>query len=121
MGTAHGALRPPVLYDKTAFARAGVDPERPPAALTELRRAAEALKAAGVVHPLATRNIVSRCSGASVTGVDHDDGRSGRVNETTFGAEDTRRVIRWVKAMFERSTTDSSDRRTRTPRSSTTS
>jgi sn-glycerol 3-phosphate transport system substrate-binding protein len=89
-----------LFYDKGAFARAGLDSERPPATLAELRRAAEALKAAGVAHPLASR-LVHPLFWTSTASANNQDGHSGRATEVTFASEETRRIARWAKAMFD--------------------
>lgn len=87
---------PVLYYDRAAFARAGLDPDDPPATLEEVRAASQAIVDAGVApHGIALRsqdyyNEFWYAKGGQVY-VDHDNGRSGRAEhaqlDTEFGLE----------------------------------
>ncbi len=86
------AVSTPVLYyNRTAFANAGLDPDKPPATLAEVKAAAEKLKAAklGTSGPLVMKMdpwfIEHAVTGVGETVVNNDNGRDGkRATATTF-------------------------------------
>jgi sn-glycerol 3-phosphate transport system substrate-binding protein len=78
-----------LYYNKDHFRRAGLDPERPPGTLAEVRAAAEAIEAAGVadtplVHELRGTKIEYWLTGAESTIVDNGNGREGEPTEATI-------------------------------------
>ena len=56
---------PVLYYNKKAFTAAGLDPERPPATLDEVRAAAEKLKATGAVSGRRSGSRSSRASSST--------------------------------------------------------
>jgi sn-glycerol 3-phosphate transport system substrate-binding protein len=92
-------------YNKTQFRRAGLDPDKPPATLAEVRTYAEKLKAAGVtdrpvVMKLAPWFVETQLSGAHQALVDNDNGHGpGRTEKAAFDAEPTRQIYAWVRDM----------------------
>lgn len=90
-----------LLYDKGAFARAGLDPERPPATLAELRSAASVLKASGTQHPIGDLFAEPFLHATRVPSSDNDDGHSGQPTRAGFDSNDARAVLTWAKSMFD--------------------
>lgn len=75
-------------YNKEHFRRAGLDPEKPPATLAELRSFAEKIKAAGIVerpfvHEMASWKTEFWLTGARSPVVNNDNGRT---EQATRGA-----------------------------------
>ncbi len=82
-----------IYYNKGHFEQAGLDPDDPPGTLAEIRAAAEAIKAAGVVdqpfvHELAPTKIEYWLTGAGATVVDNDNGRSAPATRATLADND---------------------------------
>jgi len=110
--TVDGALQPagldvstPVMYyNRDHFSAAGLDPDSPPTTLTELRAAAEALKAAGAserpfVLLLAPQFVEQWLTGADATIVNNDNGHSGLATESTFANATTTELYQWLSDM----------------------
>lgn len=76
-----------LYYNKTAFKAAGLDPDKPPTTLAEVRTAAEKLKAAGqgpsgpLVMKMDPWYIEHLVTGSGETVVDHSNGRDGKPAE----------------------------------------
>lgn len=99
-------LSTPLLYYNTNhFRRAGLDPADPPGTLAEVRAAAEAIKAAGVVDKPVVLNLESWFFETWMTGVgtgivDNDNGRgAGETTAAAFDGEPMREVVTWVRDM----------------------
>lgn len=89
-----------LLYDTRAFARAGLDPARPPASVEELLADARALAAAGVAHPMgALWALDSLLLSGPVT--DADAGHGGRPTRATFETDAIREVYRVSYQMID--------------------
>lgn len=94
-----------VYYNKDHFRRAGLDPERPPATLAELRADAEAIKAAGIVdkpfvHEVASYKTEFWLTGARAPIVDNDNGRSAPASAAALeGNDDTLALFQWFADM----------------------
>lgn len=95
-----------LYYNRDHFRRAGLDPDKPPTTLAEVRQDAEAIKAAGivdepVVHEFASWKTEFWLTGAQATMVDNDNGRGG--GETTAGTftdnPEATELFTWFKAM----------------------
>jgi sn-glycerol 3-phosphate transport system substrate-binding protein len=94
-----------VFYNKDHFRQAGLDPEKAPATLAEIRTAAEAIKAAGVVdkplvHEVASYKTEFWLTGANAPIVDNDNGRAAPASAGALeGNADTTELFEWFAAM----------------------
>jgi sn-glycerol 3-phosphate transport system substrate-binding protein len=96
---------PVFYYDKNAFSAAGLDPEKPPTTLDEVRADAEKLKAKGVPAPLGLktepgffehwRALVSRIY------VNNSNGRKARATKTAYNDAVGRRIFSWLSGMVK--------------------
>jgi sn-glycerol 3-phosphate transport system substrate-binding protein len=93
-------------YNKNHFRRAGLDPEKPPATLAELRTAAEAIKAAGVTSTPMVLSLASWITEFWLTGagspvVDSDNGRSGGGATAAALADNPKatELLTWIQQM----------------------
>ncbi|MEX2159754.1 MAG: ABC transporter substrate-binding protein [Dehalococcoidia bacterium] len=101
-------LSGPVLYyDRQAFTDAGLDPDRPPRTLDEMRDAAQKLvdrpnaqpEGSGLAiepSPWFFENMLAK-SGALY--VNNDNGRSGRADEALFAGPEGQEIIEWWAGM----------------------
>ncbi|MBF9018237.1 ABC transporter substrate-binding protein [Oceanispirochaeta sp. M2] len=91
---------PLIFYNKTFFAKAGLDPENPPKTYSEIREAAVALQAAGYKTPL-TWNLHSWYFEQMIClqdepFVNEKNGRSGELpTESVFNGEAGQKVLEW--------------------------
>ncbi len=94
---------PVLYYNKTLFEQAGLDPERPPATLGEVREYSEQIKAAGIPYGFALRlhtwHLEQWLAKANETYVNHKNGRAGRADEATFDNETGDEVFAWMAGM----------------------
>jgi sn-glycerol 3-phosphate transport system substrate-binding protein len=94
-----------LYYNRDHFLRAGLDPEQPPGTLAELRAAAEAIKAAGIVEKpfvqeLRSVQIEYLLTGAGSTLVDNDNGRSAPATRATLTDNPTAlEIFEWFADM----------------------
>jgi len=100
-------------YNKNHFRKAGLDPEKAPATLTEVRQYAEKIKAAGVtdkdgapVKPVVLKIdswfIETQLTGSKQSVVNNDNGRgAGDTTEATFDTAKTVDIFKWVKDMYK--------------------
>jgi sn-glycerol 3-phosphate transport system substrate-binding protein len=92
-------------YNKNHFRRAGLDPEKPPTTLAEVREMAEKIKAAGVVDQpviikLDSWFIETQLTGQKVPVVDNDNGfGTGETTEGVFDNESTNELFTWLRDM----------------------
>lgn len=98
-GLPDGLVAGLLLYDAGAFVRTGLDPNRPPPTLAELRAAAERLHAAGVSRPIAQLDVFSLLQASGVQLADADDGHDGPQRRATFGSPDAHEVLRWAQRL----------------------
>jgi sn-glycerol 3-phosphate transport system substrate-binding protein len=111
--TVNGTLYPmpfnvsnPVLYyDKNAFTAAGLDPEKPPATLAEVKADAVKIKAAGYqtgmgmkINPWYLEQWASK--GDSLY-VDNSNGRKARATKAIFGDANGEAAFAWMKDMVD--------------------
>jgi sn-glycerol 3-phosphate transport system substrate-binding protein len=79
---------PVLYYNKKAFSAAGLDPEKPPTTLDEVRKDAEKLKASGVSAPLGLKTepgFVEHWRGlANRLYVNNSNGRSGTASKAVY-------------------------------------
>jgi len=96
----------PLLYvNRGQFRKAGLDPDKAPTTLAEIRADAEKLKATGVVDkPLALSLqpwfIESWLNGEGAPIVNNDNGRGpGQTTEAAFDTDKTRELYTWIRDM----------------------
>lgn len=96
---------PLLYYNKNHFRRAGLDPERTPATLAELRQYAEQIKAAGFVdRPIVLKVgpplIEMWLTGVGQPVVDNDNGRGdGQTTAAAFDTQTTVDLYTWFQEM----------------------
>ncbi|MGI8808372.1 MAG: extracellular solute-binding protein [Acidimicrobiales bacterium] len=100
-GLPDGYLADLLLYDTGAFVRAGLDPDRPPATLAELRTAAERLRAAGVKRPIARLDTFLVLESSGVQVADADNGHGGPGRRAVFDTPDAREIVRSVQGLLD--------------------
>ncbi|HEX8095239.1 ABC transporter substrate-binding protein [Jatrophihabitans sp.] len=97
----------PVLYiNKTAFAKAGLDPAKPPANLDEIRTAAEKIKSSGAakfgfgaaIYGWFFEQLTAE---AGKTYCNNDNGRTKRADAVTFDDPEQVKVLSWWKGMVD--------------------
>jgi sn-glycerol 3-phosphate transport system substrate-binding protein len=94
-----------VYYNRDHFRRAGLDPDKAPGTFAELRAAAEAIKAAGVVerpfvHEVASYKTEFWLTGARAPIVDNDNGRAAPATGGALdGNDDTLALFEWFDQM----------------------
>ena len=87
-----------VYYNKDHFRRAGLDPERPPQTLAEIRADAEKIKAAGIVdhpfvHEVASYKTEFWLTGDHAPIVNNDNGRSAPASAATLTGNDSLKTL----------------------------
>ncbi len=94
---------PVLYYNKAAFKKAGLDPDKPPGNLQELRDASVKLKAAGYEAPLALSLkrwfIESWLEGSGVNVVNNGDGHKGLADKADIDNPKTKEILDWIKKM----------------------
>jgi sn-glycerol 3-phosphate transport system substrate-binding protein len=96
---------PVLYYNKKAFSAAGLDPEQPPTNLTELRTAAEKLKANGVATPMGLKTDPIFVEQWTAMGnrlfANNSNGRKARATKAVFDSRTGRQVFSWMQAMVK--------------------
>jgi sn-glycerol 3-phosphate transport system substrate-binding protein len=96
---------PVLLYNKKAFSAAGLDPDKPPTNLDEVRAAAEKLKTAGVSAPLGLKTEPGYFEHwramANRLYVNNNNGRKARATKATFEDATGRRIFQWLSGMVK--------------------
>ena len=96
---------PVLFYNKKAFTAAGLDPDKPPANLDEVRAAAEKLKAAGVEAPLGLKTEPGYFehwrAQANNLYVNNSNGRKARATKTAIDDATGRQVFTWLSGMVK--------------------
>jgi sn-glycerol 3-phosphate transport system substrate-binding protein len=95
---------PVLYYNKTAFAKAGLDPEKPPATLAEVRQDAQKIVDAGAArHGIAVEEspwyFEQWLAKAGQPYVDNDNGRSARATSVLFDSDSGRALFEWLGSM----------------------
>lgn len=94
---------PVLYYNKALFTKAGLDPDKPPKNLDDLRVAAVKLKAAGVKAPLALSLkrwfVESWLTGAGIDVVNQGNGRDGLPDKANLANPTTLKILEWMKKM----------------------
>ena len=96
-----------MLYNKTAFEDAGLDPEDPPRSLSGVREAASTIvdqtdMEQGITWPNHSwMQIEQQFAKQDQVLVNNENGRSGRPSETNYNSEAGRNVYEWWKGMAD--------------------
>ncbi len=94
-----------IYYNKAHFKKANLDPEKPPTTLDQLYDDAVKLKAAKASsgEPFVLKTdpwfVEHLITGAGQPIVDHDNGRSGLAEKSTFDNPATHRIFEWLAKM----------------------
>lgn len=97
---------PVLYYNKVAFERAGLDPERPPTTFDEVRAASEKIVSSGaarsgVAFELKADPVTQWMSIASQDLVDHGNGRMERATKSTFDTQKGLKIYQFMKSMID--------------------
>ena len=96
---------PVLYYNKKAFTAAGLDAEKPPTTLDEMRSAAEKLKANGVEAPLGLKTEPGYFEHwramADKLYVNNSNGRKARATKTVFNDSTGRQIFSWMSGMVK--------------------
>src|SRR4051794_4345139 len=96
---------PVLFYNKKAFSAAGLDPDKPPATLDDVRSAAEKLKANGVSAPLGLKTepgFFEHWRGlADKLYVNNSNGRKARATKTGYDDKTGRQIFSWLSGMVK--------------------
>jgi sn-glycerol 3-phosphate transport system substrate-binding protein len=94
-----------LYYDQNAFAKAGLDPTKPPASLAALRSAAEKIVSSGTAkYGMSLKQDASTfellMSMGNDTVVNHSNGRKGRATAVTFDDKLGQSIFSWWAGML---------------------
>ncbi len=97
---------PVLYYNRTAFERAGLDPDKPPATLEEIREYSQKLVDSGIVRhgialELAAWHFEQWLAKEGEPFVDHDNGRKGRATQVLFDNDVGRAMFQWLDSMVD--------------------
>ena len=96
---------PVLFYNKKAFTAAGLDPEKPPTTLDEVRSAAEKLKGNGVEAPLGLKTEPGYFEHwramANKLYVNNSNGRKARATKTVYNDATGREIFSWLSGMVK--------------------
>ncbi len=96
---------PVLYYNKKAFSAAGLDPDKPPTNLAELRAAAEKLKANGVASPMGMKTdpifLEQWTAMSNRLFANNGNGRKSRTTKTVFDSATGRQVFSWMDGMVK--------------------
>jgi sn-glycerol 3-phosphate transport system substrate-binding protein len=96
---------PVLFYNKKAFTAAGLDAEKPPTTLDEMRAAAEKLKANGVEAPLGLKTepgyVEHWRAMADKLYVNNSNGRKARATKAVFDDATGREIFTWLSGMVK--------------------
>jgi sn-glycerol 3-phosphate transport system substrate-binding protein len=96
---------PVLYYNKKAFTAAGLDAEKPPTTLDEMRSAAEKLKANGVEAPLGLKTEPGYFEHwramADKLYVNNSNGRKARATTAVFNDSTGREIFSWMSGMVK--------------------
>ena len=97
---------PVLYYNKTAFEKAGLDPERPPSTLDEVREYSQQIVDAGIaehgivldINPWYFEQLLSK---AGAQYLNNGNGREERATEVAFDGEKGLAIVTWWKEMVD--------------------
>ena len=96
---------PVLFYNKKAFSAAGLDPDKPPSTLDEVRSAAEKLKANGVDAPLGLKTdpifIEQWTAQANRLFANNGNGRKARATKAVFNGASGQKIFSWMDGMVK--------------------
>lgn len=96
---------PILLYNRTAFERAGLDPDAPPATFDDLRAAAQALKDAGFEYGLGLKldawHLEQFLALQGEVFVNNGNGRSDRATEVAFDTDAAVETFAFLKGLVD--------------------
>src|SRR4051794_22533773 len=96
---------PVFYYNKKAFSAAGLDPDKPPATLADVRAAAEKLKANGVAAPLGLKTdpifLEQWTAMANRLFTNEGNGRKARATKAAFDSATGRQIFSWMSGMVK--------------------
>lgn len=94
---------PVLYYDRNAFTKAGLDPDKPPTTLDEVKADAVKIKAAGYKAGFALKldpwHLEQWSAKAGADYVDHGNGRTGRATKAVFDGAAGQQIFGWVSDM----------------------
>ncbi len=95
---------PILYYDKALFQRAGLDPDKPPATLDEVKAAAQQIVQkriadSGIALKTDTVAFEHWLAKSGHTIVDNDNGRTARATKVTFDDATGEQLFAWIKDM----------------------
>jgi sn-glycerol 3-phosphate transport system substrate-binding protein len=101
---------PVLLYDKTSFREAGLDPEKPPQTLEELTEYSRKLvkrdsqgniTRSGIALEISPWNFEQMLANAGALYVNNGNGRDGRPTEAVFNGPEGKAIFQWWHDMVE--------------------
>jgi sn-glycerol 3-phosphate transport system substrate-binding protein len=97
---------PILYYDRALFTKAGLDPDKPPTSLDEIRAAAQKIvdtKAApaGIALRSDAWFLEQWLAMTGETFVNNDNGRTSRATEVTFGSPAGLEILQWMRDMVD--------------------
>jgi sn-glycerol 3-phosphate transport system substrate-binding protein len=96
---------PVLYYNKKAFSAAGLDPNKPPATLADVRAAAVKLKANGVPAPFGLKTEPGYFEHwramANALYVNNSNGRKGRATKTVYDDATGLQIYQWLSGMVK--------------------
>ncbi|GAC1313078.1 MAG: ABC transporter substrate-binding protein [Acidimicrobiales bacterium] len=94
---------PVLYYDRNAFTKAGLDPDKPPASLDEVKAAAQKIKAAGYKVGFALKldpwYLEQWSAKAGADFVDNGNGRTARATKAIFDGPAGQQIFGWMSDM----------------------
>jgi sn-glycerol 3-phosphate transport system substrate-binding protein len=106
-----GIIFPMLFYNKIPFREVGLDPEKPPQTLDEVRAYSEKLLKvdgsgnvvrSGIALDIQTAYLEDILAGHGELFVNNDNGRDGRATEAVFNNESGRVYLQWLDEMIEK-------------------
>ncbi|MCU1459089.1 MAG: ABC-type sugar transport system, periplasmic component [Actinomycetia bacterium] len=102
----YGVSSPILFYNKTVFSKAGLDPEKPPTTLAEVKADAQKIVASGaaqygVAMPAAPYLVEFFYAKNDQTYVNNGNGRKARATKATFVSPTGTRLYGWWKDMVD--------------------
>ena len=96
-----GLSAPLFLYNRSAFERAGLDPDRPPVTLADVRADADRLHAAGISDPMGFLHLFDLLATSGAEFTDAGEGHAGRATQPRIDTPTARSVIMWSQQYLE--------------------
>ncbi len=94
-----------LYYNKKMFEQAGLDPEKPPTTIAELRSDAEKLKAAGIESPISMKVdswfFEVWLGGIGQDMVNNGNGRTARATKAVFDTPAAQKLMTDLKSMYD--------------------